>query len=89
MYRSTLLLAAASLATSAVIQQPITEQGSDSLPLVDSSCLQGDISTPNLLKRARHLYEIAEESVHEYNHPTRVIGSQGMLQLFLLSGSLH
>ncbi|RAL60629.1 hypothetical protein DID88_009947 [Monilinia fructigena] len=83
MYRSTLFLAAASLATGSIIQQPLKEQSSQSLintkteSLVNSTSLQSDIKTHNLLKRARQLYKIAEEGVHEYNHPTRVIGSQG------------
>ncbi|CAD6451597.1 85665156-610e-47fd-9b50-b442a25ea05c [Sclerotinia trifoliorum] len=85
MLRSTLILAAASLATSSIIQQPLKEQGSQSLigtktgtkSLINSSSLQNDIKTENLLKRAHQLYKIAEEGIHEYNHPTRVIGSQG------------
>lgn len=88
MYRSTLFLAAASLATGSIIQQPLKEQSSQSLiniktkSLVNSTSLQSDIKTHNLLKRAHQLYKIAEEGVHEYNHPTRVIGSQGISQLF-------
>lgn len=96
MLRSTLFLAAASLATGAVIQQPIAEQSSQSLvsekhkPLIKSSSLQNDIKTSNLLKRAKQLYKIAEESIPEYNHPTRVIGSKGIFPfLHLLSCSRH
>jgi aminopeptidase Y len=48
-------------------------------PLVTSEGLQGDISKDALLARAKHLYEIAELSFDEYNHPTRVIGSKGSL----------
>ncbi|KAF5870732.1 putative aminopeptidase y protein [Botrytis fragariae] len=83
MLRSTLFLAAASLVTGAVIQQPIAEPSSQSLinekhkPLIKSTSLQNDIKTKNLLKRANQLYKIAEESIPEYNHPTRVIGSKG------------
>jgi aminopeptidase Y len=46
-------------------------------PLVTSEGLQGDISKDALLARAKRLYEIAELSVDDYNHPTRVIGSKG------------
>ncbi|KAM3074035.1 Aminopeptidase Y [Clarireedia jacksonii] len=83
MYRSTtLLLAASSLAASSIIQQPLQEQTNsqaliNSKPLVDSATLQKDIKTSNLLDRAKQLSKIADEGIHEYNHPTRVIGSQG------------
>lgn len=45
--------------------------------LVDSEALQNTISGDNLLARARQLYKIAELSFDEFNHPTRVIGSEG------------
>ncbi|KKY28414.1 putative aminopeptidase y precursor [Phaeomoniella chlamydospora] len=48
-------------------------------PLINSPALQEKISANNLLKRAEKLYEIAESSIDQYNHPTRVIGSKGHL----------
>lgn len=49
----------------------------DHKPLVDSEELQAKISQDKLLARAKELYKIAELSLDEYNHPTRVIGSDG------------
>ena len=49
----------------------------DKKPLVDSEALQAKINQDSLLARAKELYEIAKLSEHEYNHPTRVIGSPG------------
>jgi hypothetical protein len=40
--------------------------------------LQNQIHVSNLLDRAKILYGLAERSIDEYNHPTRVIGSKGM-----------
>ncbi|KAK5659564.1 hypothetical protein OQA88_766 [Cercophora sp. LCS_1] len=57
-------------------QAPI---GAAKKPLVTSDDLQATISSKALLARAKHLYEIAKLSEHEYNHPTRVIGSKGHL----------
>ncbi|PSR92350.1 aminopeptidase Y precursor [Coniella lustricola] len=48
-------------------------------PLVDSESFQATISGDKLLERAQTLFKIAERSHHEYNRPTRVIGSQGHL----------
>lgn len=45
--------------------------------LVDSQALQDSIKGENLLARAKELYKIAKLGEAEYNHPTRVIGSQG------------
>jgi aminopeptidase Y len=45
--------------------------------LVDSEALQAKIDGKNLLARAEDLYKLAELSFHDYNHPTRVIGSAG------------
>lgn len=45
--------------------------------IVDSEALQSKISGENLLGRAKDLYKLAELSYHDYNHPTRVIGSAG------------
>lgn len=56
-------------------QAPISVAGRD---LVSSTALQDRIDPDNLLGRAKELYHIAEAAVDEYNHPTRVIGSQGM-----------
>ncbi|KAF7592366.1 hypothetical protein BBP40_000350 [Aspergillus hancockii] len=47
--------------------------------LVSSLALQRQIKAENLLRRAKELYEIAELGQEEYNHPTRVIGSEGHL----------
>jgi aminopeptidase Y len=48
-------------------------------PLVNSSALQDLISGDRLMVRAKKLYEIAKLGESEYNHPTRVIGSDGHL----------
>ena len=50
---------------------------SDKLHVVDSEALQSKIHGKNLLARAEDLYKLAELSLHDYNHPTRVIGSAG------------
>ncbi|KAL2870962.1 uncharacterized protein BJX67DRAFT_212049 [Aspergillus lucknowensis] len=47
--------------------------------LVSSEELQGQIHAGNLLDRAKVLYSLAERGIDEYNHPTRVIGSEGHL----------
>ena len=46
--------------------------------LVNSAELQALIEQKNLFRRAEDLFHIAESSIEEYGHPTRVIGSQGM-----------
>ncbi|KAH7071012.1 aminopeptidase Y precursor [Paraphoma chrysanthemicola] len=48
-------------------------------PLVNSTELQDLISGDRLMIRANKLYEIAKLGEEEYNHPTRVIGSDGHL----------
>lgn len=48
-----------------------------SRPLVDSEKLQSLIFPKALQKRAEDFFQLAKESEDEYNHPTRVIGSQG------------
>jgi len=75
----------ATLATSSALQQYLHEAShsqaslsSGSKPLVDSKALQDHITSNNLLKRANKLFEIAQLGVEEYNHPTRVIGSDGI-----------
>lgn len=50
---------------------------SSSQKIVDSEALQAKIHGKNLLARAEDLYKLAELSFHDYNHPTRVIGSAG------------
>lgn len=47
-------------------------------PLVSSKALQDTIKGEHLLRRAKNLYEIAKLGEDEYNHPTRVIGSDGL-----------
>lgn len=66
------------------LQQPLSGQEQQSplapasgKPLVDSEALQAAISGDKLLQRAGELFEIAGTSFHEYNRPTRVIGSEG------------
>lgn len=44
---------------------------------VSSDALQQLINPDNLYKRAEQLFKIAESSIDEYGHPTRVIGSEG------------
>ncbi|KAI9376222.1 hypothetical protein BJX61DRAFT_446089 [Aspergillus egyptiacus] len=57
-------------------QLPLTDARKE---LVSSSELQSQIHASNLLDRAKVLYGLAEHAIHEYNHPTRVIGSKGHL----------
>jgi aminopeptidase Y len=45
--------------------------------LVSTEALQASIKSDNLLARAKELYEVAKLGEEEYNHPTRVIGSDG------------
>ncbi|KAK4151628.1 hypothetical protein C8A00DRAFT_45203 [Chaetomidium leptoderma] len=58
-------------------QPQISGDSSSARPLVNSEDLQATISTEALLKRAKRLFKIARLSEDEYNHPTRVIGSEG------------
>jgi aminopeptidase Y len=46
-------------------------------PLVDTEALQSAINITSLLSRASTLFSLAQLSRHDYNHPTRVIGSAG------------
>lgn len=48
-------------------------------PTVDTESLQSKITLESLNKSANALYKLAGESVEEYGHPTRVIGSKGHL----------
>ncbi|OAA68269.1 aminopeptidase y precursor [Niveomyces insectorum RCEF 264] len=59
------------------VPPPDVPPSGDPLPLVDSAFLQAGISRERLLGHAKALFRIAERSVDEYNHPTRVIGSAG------------
>ena len=59
-------------------QVPISYDG-ETKPLVNSTELQDTISADRLMARAKQMYEIAKLGEEEYNHPTRVIGSAGML----------
>lgn len=65
---------------------PATSIVSQTLPLVkdlvDSESLQARIHADNLLERAKTLYSIAKLGEAEYNHPTRVIGSEGITLTF-------
>ncbi|PVI05535.1 aminopeptidase-like protein Y [Periconia macrospinosa] len=58
-------------------QQQTVLDSSDKKPLVESPALQDLISADRLEVRAKRLYDIAKLGEHEYNHPTRVIGSAG------------
>ncbi|KAK2057437.1 peptidase family M28 [Colletotrichum caudatum] len=54
-----------------------SSSSSSKKPLVETKALQDTISAENLLSRAKELYDIAKLGEEEYNHPTRVIGSDG------------
>ncbi|KAG9843564.1 Zn-dependent exopeptidase, partial [Aureobasidium melanogenum] len=56
-----------------------TSSGISNGTLIDTNKLQADIDIKKLVARAEDLYKIAELSIPEYNHPTRVIGSKGHL----------
>jgi aminopeptidase Y len=60
------------------VQTPLGHP-SGSKPMVNSTELQDLISGDRLMIRAKKLYEIAKLGEEEFNHPTRVIGSAGML----------
>ncbi|KAI5465344.1 hypothetical protein BGZ63DRAFT_373336 [Mariannaea sp. PMI_226] len=49
------------------------------LPIIDTKALQDLITADSLETRAKKFYEIAKLGEKEYNHPTRVIGSDGHL----------
>ncbi|ODM18114.1 hypothetical protein SI65_06902 [Aspergillus cristatus] len=79
-----LTVALALLGEASAIQWPLALPKIPQIPnaaterkLVDSALLQERIDPDNLLARAKALFQIAESSVDEYNHPTRVIGSEG------------
>lgn len=59
---------------------PVTPPASSDISngiAIDTKKLQADIDIKKLVARAEDLYKIAELSIPEYNHPTRVIGSKG------------
>lgn len=79
-----LTVALALLGEASAIQWPLSLPKIPQIPnavterkLVDSASLQERIDPDNLLARAKALFQVAESSVDEYNHPTRVIGSEG------------
>ncbi|KAF2877292.1 aminopeptidase Y precursor [Massariosphaeria phaeospora] len=77
-----LLALCAAVAGASAIQIPFFSQApldvaNEPKLLVDSAALQDLISGDRLLARAKKLYEVAKLGEHEYNHPTRVIGSAG------------
>ncbi len=79
-------VALSAFARASAVQQPLQKvPDSQALvntkPLISSEAIQDLISVKNLKKRAEELYEIAELSLDEYNHPTRVIGSPGKLRI--------
>ncbi|GKT64281.1 aminopeptidase Y [Colletotrichum tofieldiae] len=59
---------------------------SSNKPLVETEALQDTISAENLLARAKELYDIAKLGEEEFNHPTRVIGSDALLMLTVKTG---
>lgn len=93
MHLHLLLAAVLPLVGASAVQQPLVQGSqaldiSDSKKLVSSHALQDDISTENLLERAKALFEIAKLGEKEYNHPTRVIGSDGIQLSYLCVGIL-
>ena len=82
MYRLYVLSFLCALTFSSPTQHPLLHTADqqtliNTKPLVSSQALQDDINQDNLLKRAKHLFNLAKLADHEYNHPTRVIGSDG------------
>jgi len=89
-----LIAASAAIAGVAAVQQvPLVDSSSATSqvsiqgdkPLINSTALQELISGDRLMQRAQELYEIAKKGEEEYNHPTRVIGSQGGFRHVTLS----
>lgn len=72
------IVAFSALAASSVIERSADHDHRERF--VDSQRLEKDITSKNLLKRAKQLFKIAELGVEEYGHPTRVIGSKGKLK---------
>lgn len=69
--------------------QTYIESSHKSKPLVNSTELQDAISGDRLFARAKKLYEIAKSGEHEYNHPTRVIGSEGTSHVRPMNGQAN
>ncbi len=87
MTRLLTLAGLSAIASASAIQQPLHESSNlqqpiavTSKPLVSTEALQADIKRSALFKRAEKLFEIAQLGEKEYNHPTRVIGSDGMIR---------
>ncbi|KAH0294811.1 Zn-dependent exopeptidase, partial [Aureobasidium sp. EXF-3399] len=57
----------------------VVSNGTSNGTVIDTKKLQADIDINKLVARAEALSKIADLSLSEYNHPTRVIGSQGHL----------
>lgn len=72
-----LLLSSVASALQLPLSAPQAPVAGDARELVNSAALQQRISPDNLLGRAKELYRLAETTIDEYGHPTRVIGSQG------------
>jgi aminopeptidase Y len=62
----------------------VVSNGTGNGTAIDTKKLQADIDIKKLVARAEELAKIADLSLPEYNHPTRVIGSKGW-QLFMNS----
>lgn len=82
MYGQFLVLASSSLVASSILPSFLQSFSKpqaliSSKPVVSSKALQDDITVAALLKRAKHFSKLADTSFEEYNHPTRVIGSEG------------
>ena len=56
---------------------PVVSNGTSNGTAIDTKKLQADIDINKLVARAEALAKVADLSLPEYNHPTRVIGSQG------------
>lgn len=84
---SSALVLCATVAGAAALQFPListpaqapVQIAGETKPLINSTELQDLISGDRLQARAKKLFEIAKLGEHEYNHPTRVIGSAGHL----------
>jgi aminopeptidase Y len=55
----------------------VISNGTGNGTAIDTKKLQADIDIKKLVVRAEELAKIADLSLPEYNHPTRVIGSKG------------
>lgn len=83
MYRLIPLLTLAATAAASPTQEILKVDSSssqvviNSKPLIDTKAIQALITAKGLKRRAEKLYEIAKLGEDEYNHPTRVIGSEG------------